>query len=311
MLPILITAFNRPKSLEKLLKSILSQEHGDIYVHCDGPRNATDNLVFETQDVIKFWASKNLFKGVFFQNDNLGLMDSIHFAADWFFQKNEYGLILEDDLIIHSPALEEAERLWKIMADSDRVTVFSLGNPLPQKLTSKIPESYWYSDFFVSYAWCTDRTTWNNSIRSLEYLDYNQIHAYMKNKYGGFVAWNFSRFMRNELNKETLNRKSCSFAWRFTVDQISKGNKSIVSSKNRVGYSGFGFGSTNTTETHIWGSDFGRTVNLTIEEWQNPVELNCNKERDYYFVREFGFIKFLRSKLAIRTRIKSFLKIVS
>lgn len=310
MLPILITAFNRPESLERLMSSISSQSHGDIYVHCDGPRGASDSLVFETQALIKNLRSKNLIKGMYLQERNLGLMDSIHFAADWFFRENEYGIILEDDLIIHSPALDEAERLWKVMVKLDHVTVFSLGNPLPEMLTNDIEGSYWCSDFFVSYAWCTDRTTWNNSLRTMANLDFKQINTYMKRRYGRFVARNFSDFMRKELMKETLSRKSCSFAWRFTLDQISKGNLSLISTKNRIGYTGFGSGSTNTNGTHIWGSDFGRAVNLEIVDWLGPNSLQSSKKQDHYFVREFGFARLLRTRLAIRTRIGRLLGIM-
>ena len=38
MLPILVLAFNRPEILKKTLDAIIDQEHGPIFLSCDGPR---------------------------------------------------------------------------------------------------------------------------------------------------------------------------------------------------------------------------------------------------------------------------------
>jgi hypothetical protein len=235
-------------------------------------------------------------------------MDSIHFAADWFFDLVEFGIVIEDDLIINPPALEEAERLWEIVNKTEHLTVFSLGNPLPVYISNEIRNSYWSSNFFVSYAWCTSRETWNQSARSIADLNLGKINEFMKTHYGSFVAWNFRRFMSLELIRESNQRKKCSFAWRFTLDQISKGNFSIISTKNRIGYTGFGLESTNTNGIQIRGSDFGKRVDLETTAWAQPYILKPNIRMDYYFLREFGFIRTIQSTLAIRTRFKGIFK---
>jgi hypothetical protein len=247
----------------------------------------------------------------YFQSENLGLMDSIHFAADWFFDKVECGLILEDDLIINSPGLDEAELLWGTVCKNIDVTVLSLGNPLPAAVSKSFQNSFWCSNFFVSYAWATSRETWKQSARSINDLDLFKIDTFIKSNYGNLVAWNFRRFISVELRRETYQRKKCSFAWRFSLDQISKGNTSLIASKNRIGYTGFGRDSTNTIGNEVHGSDFGRQVDLSITPWVEPHSIRPDVGVDYYFLREFGMMRTIQSKLAVRTRIRNALLWVS
>lgn len=307
MMPILITAFDRPESLEKLIDSVLSQNHGSIYIHCDGPRGVFDSRVFETRALILTLHDQGLVKEFFLQDENLGLMDAMHTALDWFFDINDHGMILEDDLILHYPALDEAERLWTSVKTSRDATVFSLGNPLPLKISSSLEGSYWYSNFFVSYAWGTSRDVWKNSKRSMGEFDFTKIAMFMQMNFGRFVSWRFKRFMHQELSKEQDRRKQCSFAWRFTLDQISNNHMSVISTLNRIGYTGFGSSSTNTKGDEVWGSDFGKRIQLENSDWTTPTKKTARQKIDRYFVREFYFVRVMRSILAVRTRIRKVL----
>ncbi len=303
-MPILVTAFDRPHSLEKLIDSVLSQNHGPIYIHCDGPRGNFDTKVFETRAHIMKLHDQGLVKAFFLQDDNLGLMDAMHHALDWFFEINDHGIILEDDLILNYPALEEAEKLWISVQASRNATVFSLGNPLPFKVSSNMENSYWYSNFFVSYAWGTSREVWKNSKRSMAEFDFTKIAIFMRLNFGRFVSWRFRKFMLHELSKEQDGRKKCSFAWRFTLDQISNNHLSIISTLNRIGYTGFGSSSTNTKGDKVWGSDFGKRIQLENSDWTTPISETPHQSIDRYFVREFFFVRVMRSTIAVRTRIR-------
>jgi hypothetical protein len=290
------------------MKSILTQTHGDIYIHCDGPRGNFDLRVFETQDLIKKWHNDGIVCSYFFQDENLGLMDSMHYALDWFFETNSHGLVLEDDLILNFPSLDEAEKLWNVLRVTKTAGVFSLANPLPSSLSKKIKTPYWSTDFFVSYAWCTTSANWKNSSRSMNDINFQLISDYMSDNFGKFTSWRFRNFMKSELAKEANNRKSCSFAWRFTLDQISKNSQSLVPTKNRIGYTGFGSESTNTKEEKIWGSDFGKATQLGFVDWNTQATILRDPQIDRYFVREFSFLRSMQISIALRTRLRNLMK---
>jgi len=304
MIPILVIAYNRPASLIRLIDSLCAQHHGKIFVHCDGARGEDDIGARHTQDIVRRLHSNKVIEQYYIQDFNLGLMDSVHFAADWFFEINEFGLILEDDLIINPPALQEAEFLRKEVAESDSARVFCLANPLPRKQIEKIAGSYWYSDFFVSYAWATSRENWKTSLRSIGGEDIMVMVRFAKSNFGWIVGHNFKQLLKRESILETRNRKKCSFAWRFTLDQVLKGNKILISRNNRIGYSGFGHQSTNTRELEIWGSDFGKYVDLGEYYWVKPQNKNPSAKLDRYFLRDYALLRSIAIKVASRTRIK-------
>jgi hypothetical protein len=308
MIPILIIAYNRPVSLERLIDSIVKQEHGEIFVHCDGPKSETDQGSVLTRKLVRQLHDEGIVSRYFFQDSNLGLMDAVHFASDWFFETNEFGLILEDDLILYAPALMEAEYLRDELLAHPKVEVFCLANPLPRVQMQEIEGSFWFSNFFVSYAWATSRENWNASRRSISPLDELKLTDFVRRRFGFVIAFNFRRLIRSEVEKERVNRKKCSFAWRFTFDQILNGNLVIISKLNRVGYSGFGEDSTNTNEMEIWGSDFGKFVDRSPQSWVRPLHTEPQSCHDRYFLRDQSLIRSVLVALRVRTRIRRFIK---
>jgi len=235
MLPILILAYNRSDSLSRLIASIEDQPHGPIYLHCDGKRNTKDINAEETAVFALKLFKEGRVNFVKVQANNLGLMKSIQSAADWFFGKVEFGLVVEDDLILNSPVLDEAEKLHADLLKLGEFDTFCLANPLPEKLFEDSKDSYWISDFFVSYGWGTSRKNWINSKRSLEDLDSNLIHRYMKSNFGYFVARNFDKFMIEELEREWNGSRNASFAWRFTLSQILDRKRFAILTPNPIG----------------------------------------------------------------------------
>jgi hypothetical protein len=308
MIPILVIAYNRPDSLMRLFDSIRKQNHGKIYVHCDGPKKSSDHGSVLTRRLILRLYDEGFIEQYFFQNSNLGLMDSVHFASDWFFEINDFGLILEDDLIINPPALLEAEYLRNELEANSSVKVFCLANPLPHSQIKKIEGSYWFSNFFVSYAWATSRENWAASRRTISTSDAQKILDFMKKNFGFVIAYNFRKLLQSEIEKEKNSRKKCSFAWRFTFDQILNENYIAISKHNRIGYSGFGNESTNTNETEIWGSDFGKHVDLIQQQWTHPDHSIPQLGLDRYFLRDYRLFRAIKIALRLRTRIRGFIE---
>ena len=99
-LPVLVTFFNRPAILESLLKVIANREDIEIFFACDGPRNRIDE-----SNVQSCWSLVNRYFGkvasyrILERSSNLGCKVAMKQNIDWFFNLNEFGLILEDDCI--------------------------------------------------------------------------------------------------------------------------------------------------------------------------------------------------------------------
>ena len=97
--PILVMAFNRPRTLSALLSRIEKLDKREVMISIDGP---TIHGAKEQQLVLK---SASAWKGsskhevdIVRRSSNLGIYDHLPIALQEFFDKQSYGLILEDDI---------------------------------------------------------------------------------------------------------------------------------------------------------------------------------------------------------------------
>ena len=103
MLPVLITFFNRPNTLRRVLESVSARQDLEVYFASDGPRNLEDRLnldrCWELVDHY-FPGTPNTRKLNRAANSGcrLAMTDNI----TWFFDLVDYGAILEDDCVPNS-----------------------------------------------------------------------------------------------------------------------------------------------------------------------------------------------------------------
>lgn len=123
--PVLITAYNRPEKIRRLLNSLNPAEVSEIFFHVDGPLlgDKTDLArVLAVHSIIESFG-KDASTHVNFQESNLGCRDGMHSALDWFFGEVESGMILEDDLVLGPSAIAfmshflrkpVSDRIWMV-----------------------------------------------------------------------------------------------------------------------------------------------------------------------------------------------------
>ena len=98
--PILVIAFNRPKTLTRQLHRIERLESRKIHISIDGPRNSEElKVIEEVRLVAEKWALDSKHEiNIFSSNLNLGLHGHFQVAFSQFFSDHRYGLVLEDDI---------------------------------------------------------------------------------------------------------------------------------------------------------------------------------------------------------------------
>lgn len=98
--PILITGFNRPKTLASLLVEVEKLPNREVWISIDGPRDDSDKVkVLQVLDVVSSWKENSIHSvRVLAHRENLGLYDHCVRALTDFFQEFEVGIVLEDDM---------------------------------------------------------------------------------------------------------------------------------------------------------------------------------------------------------------------
>ena len=101
--PILLITFNRPAHTRKVLETVLFAKPLDLYVFQDGAREGNSSDPQKCDEVRQVVETMTNDSGIrlhtYYSDKNLGCGPGPMTALNWFFSKNEFGIILEDDAV--------------------------------------------------------------------------------------------------------------------------------------------------------------------------------------------------------------------
>ena len=140
--PVLLLLFNRPDYSAVLLDRMATVPVSRVYVAIDGPRASHPDDVQQIA-MVKELVEKTHFQTkeiyTLYQPQNLGCRHGVKAALDWFFSKEERGIVLEDDCIPDISFFPFCDILLEKYAQDERVFAISGDNFLLDEV--KIPES--------------------------------------------------------------------------------------------------------------------------------------------------------------------------
>ena len=98
-IPVLLIFFVRPEPLRKVFEEIKIARPSKLYLYQDGAReNRPDDIenVMKCREIVKDidWECEVVYK---YQKKNFGCDPSEFISQKWMFEKEEYGIVLEDD----------------------------------------------------------------------------------------------------------------------------------------------------------------------------------------------------------------------
>lgn len=159
--PVLICAFSRSEEFIATLSSVISVGCNRIYVNIDGARDA--QIIESQSKMIEFIVEcRTQHPNIEFRmrrsNENLGAAVSVISSLDWFFQHEEFGVILEDDLEFEIDLFNYFEWGEKIFRDVDDVWILSGTNFLSSLFN--LYGSIQYPNYPVTWGWSTWAHKW-------------------------------------------------------------------------------------------------------------------------------------------------------
>ena len=99
-IPVLLTSFIRPQFLSQILSILETRTDIEVFFASDGPRNKSDKVKIDY--CLKIFKQSKLSitqDNLILHDKNYGTKFGIKKNIDWFFSKNEYGVVLEDDCL--------------------------------------------------------------------------------------------------------------------------------------------------------------------------------------------------------------------
>lgn len=157
---VLILAFNRPEHVVKALEPVRVYQPERLYLACDGPRARKKGeavLVYATQKAMLKIIDWPCDVKTLFRKENLGCANAVYEAITWFFEHEEYGIIIEDDVIVGQDFFKLCEVLLSRYANEEKIMEISAENHSGR---IDINNSYVYSQYFLCWGWATWRRAW-------------------------------------------------------------------------------------------------------------------------------------------------------
>lgn len=159
--PVLFIVFNRKDTTEQSFETIRKAKPSKLYVAADGPRNHVKGERELCEEVRRIATNVDWDCEVktLFQDKNLGCQKGVISGINWFFENEEEGIILEDDIIPKQEFFGFVDIMLQKYRYNEKVKAVLGFNQFGQGVSN---DSYFYSRGFYAWGWATWRSRWKN-----------------------------------------------------------------------------------------------------------------------------------------------------
>ncbi len=273
--PVLFIIFNRPEVTQVTFEKLRQLRPSKLYVAADGPRKEKqeeEELCRKTRNIIDTinWPCdvKKLYR-----ENNLGCGKGVSGAIDWFFEEEEMGIILEDDILADDSFFEYCSALLERYKDD--ASVMHINGCNFQHGNKRGDGSYYFSAFPHVWGWASWRRAWrvyNFNLSDLNYFyNLNKLSYYFKSK-KITDHWQEIFFKMNRKWLDTWD-----YQWNYSI--WNHKGKVITPNVNLISNIGFG---TNATHTLDRNSPFSALETRAIGTLVHPQSTLINTEADIF-----------------------------
>jgi len=293
--PILYVVFNRLDTVKKTFPVIKQQKPLKLYIAADGPRKNKTGEDVECTDVRNWILSQidwNCDVHTLFREENLGCKYGVSKAIQWFFQNEEKGIVMEDDILATNSFFQYCEKMldWY---QNDETIGFISGCTL-SKYVEKKSEDYFLSTIPGVWGWAS----WNKKIKN-----YNPDYASLLNNKKVTTIMLNKRAEKNLLNNSLKSAKGEIDTWDYQMSDYMVSNKmyTIYPKMNLIRNCGFEGKSTHTFGIPSWYKDVSYEFNFIKLD---TIKLNKKYAKGYESTHVISFFTVI--KISIRSFFKHF-----
>ena len=147
-IPVLLTIFNRPDKTRAVMENLRQIKPKRLFVAADGPRRDFPQdeekcRLARQAATTTDWSCDVTTR---FLEDNMGCDLAVPLGIDWFFRSVEYGIILEDDCIVHPHFFAFCGELLERYSNDQRIMQISSLSPYSAR---EHPYDYHFSRTFL------------------------------------------------------------------------------------------------------------------------------------------------------------------
>lgn len=216
--PVLLIGFNRPEIIKQSFEYIRKARPEKLYVAIDGPRAyvADDvELINKVRNIVQNvdWPCEKYYK---FNETNQGAEITVSSAITWVLNKEEYVIILEDDIISPLSFFKFAQEMLIRYENDERIGIISGNNFTPIKL--KGDEDYFFAKYAHSWGWATWKRVWDQFDLNIEVDKKHLKRKFLKSISNSRAEANFYKHRYKSMRK----RGAGNTPWDVTANYISR-----------------------------------------------------------------------------------------
>jgi len=239
-IPILLMAFNRPDTTQKIFDEIRKAKPKNLFLSIDGPRNEKEKKkVDEVKKIVSKvnWPCKIKKR---FNKENEGLLKTVSDAINWLFENFEKGIILEDDCLPDQSFFSFCEKMLEKYKDDERIMHISGDNF--QRGWKRDNNSYYFSYYPHVWGWATWKRAWKKyDIKMKNYPELRK-KKYLNDIFPSKLEKSYVKSMFDD--GYYRNQNAADIRWMYSI--IKNNGLSVIPNKNLVKNIGFGTDSTHT-----------------------------------------------------------------
>lgn len=278
--PILFLIFNRPDTTKIVFNAIRRIKPKFLYIAADGARGGRKDeisLCMETRKIVEDidWDCQ---VKTLLRDENLGCKMAVSGAISWFFEQEEFGIILEDDCLPSESWFPFATEMLERYKDNEKIMCISASHfhgDLHQP-----SESYFFSIYNHCWGWASWRRAWQQY--DVEVRDWPNVkNTKLLEEVGG--GNRLFKLYWSSLFSKVYNGDIDTWDYQWTFCCWSNGGLTILPSKNLVKNIGFGEDATHTVSSNK------HLEELPLESLEfplsHPVNIQADRDADLWTSR--------------------------
>ncbi len=283
---VLFIIFKREDTTRRVFERIREAQPPRLYIAADGPREDRPNEVEKCMKTRKIVESIDWPCEVhrLFRNENLGCGKGVSSAITWFFEHEEQGIIIEDDILPHIDFFRYCDEMLEKYKDTEKVQLITGRNAFYKGYPADY--TYYFSNLFHIWGWASWRRVWN----TYQY-DTNQLgrdlfrHLISKRD----LPTKTKQYWYNVFDKMCREDHVDTWDYQFYFNQIIYGRYSIIPYINQVVNIGFDSDdAAHTKDVDTKNAEFQSQSALPI---RHSAFFNTDVNADKCFAYNFGFVK--------------------
>ncbi len=233
--PVLFIIFIREDTTRRVFEQIRKVKPPRLYIAADGPRPDRPD------DIEKCKATRSVVNDVdwdcevktLFREKNLGCGKGVSSAITWFFENEEQGIIIEDDILANPEFFMYCDEMLDRYKNDEKIQLIAGYNVFFDGYSS--PYSYYMSKFLQIWGWASWRRVWQTYVFDTKQLDRKEYLKKLKSQYNIPVYRYYKRFF-----DVMASNKVDTWDYQFFFNMVLYDRYSIIPFSNLVENIGFG-----------------------------------------------------------------------